>query len=126
MQGNVAATVTIALGADQITEAFIINAYERYDSDPRVHGPEDLDAFRDALLGATGSVLEERQADGWAEKHPEPEPSVAEMLQRLRGRWEPQPDGALHFHLTIAAGTSTDLVMANALARFLADKRADE
>lgn len=32
-----------------MSEQAINEAYERYDSDPRVHGPDDMDAFRDAV-----------------------------------------------------------------------------
>ena len=28
----------------------IMDAYAVYDTDPRVHGPDDLDAFQDAVL----------------------------------------------------------------------------
>lgn len=38
-------------------EQEINRAYARYDSDPRVSGPEDMDAFRDAVRPLVGVLL---------------------------------------------------------------------
>ncbi len=41
------------LRREQFGDDLIANAYAVYDSDPRVNGPDDRDAFRDAVLPLT-------------------------------------------------------------------------
>lgn len=49
-------------------EELINEAYARYDSDPRVHGIDDMDAFRDAVRPLLGDEKEEQEWQGALKK----------------------------------------------------------
>lgn len=74
MAGPIEATVTVTVVPGAMTAAFILDAYTRYDTDPRCNGPEDLEAFRDAILqtavepetgGASRSAVEIVPIEGY-------------------------------------------------------------
>ncbi len=45
----------------------VLDAYAIYDADPRTNGPDDSDAFRDAVRGVVGDFVEDWIADEGSE-----------------------------------------------------------